>query len=182
MITFLFSVVVMTSSGGLLSERTPAAGMLVGVVDLNAAGASYANMTVDQLTAERIRLVETMPSLGVGIGLTIAGGAVLLTGLVLVASFYIELIVVGLIVMAASIPLLIIGPVLLFGAMRERREAQAQVRLVDQRIAQLKRDELGPPPVQNDPALNEVPPPPPVRPPGSEFAPNVPPRVLLATF
>ncbi|MDP1824334.1 MAG: hypothetical protein Q8L48_13855 [Archangium sp.] len=181
MTSLVLSVVVMTSSGGLLSERTPAAGMLVGAVDLNAAGASYANMTVDQLTVERMRLVETMPSLGLGIALTAVGGGVLLTGLVILGSAY-ELIVVGLIVMAAAVPLLIIGPILLFGALRERREVQTQVRLVDQRIAQLKRDEFAPPPVQNDPGLNEVPPPPPVRPPGSEFAPHVPPQVLLATF
>lgn len=180
MIALVLSLVVMTSSGGLLSERPPAAGMLIGAVELNA---GYDSMTVDQLTAERIRLVETMPSLGLGIALTAVGGGVLLTGLVIVSVAYeISVAIVGLVVMAASVPLLIIGPILLFGAMRERRGVQSQVRLVDQRIAQLKRDELAPPPVQNDPGLNEVPPPPPVRPPGSEFAPNVPPQVLLATF
>jgi hypothetical protein len=183
MISFVLSAVVMMSSGGLLAERTPAAGMLVGAVDLNAGAAAWDNMTVEQLTAERVRLVESMPSLGLGIGLTAAGGGVLLTGLIVVAAALdIGTLVVGLIIMAASVPLLIIGPILLFGAMRDRRGVQTQVRLVDQRIAQIKRDELAPP-VRNDGPVpnNEVPPPPPVRPPGSELTP-VQPQLLLATF
>ena len=84
---------------------------------------------------------------------------------------------------AAAVPLLIIGPILLFGALGGRREFQTKVRLIDQRLAQLKRDELGPP-VRNDrrPEKDEVPPPPPMRPPGSELTPPVEPQVLLATF
>ena len=184
MVSLVLSVVVMSASGGLLSERTPAVGMLVGAVNLRAEASSYDTMSVEELTTERVRLVEEMPSPGLGIGLTAAGGAVLITGLIIIsASYYVEVVVaVGLIVMAASIPLLIIGPILLFGALRERREFQTKVRLVDRRIAQIGRDPMEVP-VRNDspPENNEVPPPPPMRPPGSELTPVEPP-LQLATF
>ena len=184
MVSLVLSVVVMSSSGGLLSERIPAAGLLVGAVDLDSASAAYDTMSVADLTAERMRLVEAMPSPGLGIALTAAGGGVLITGLIILSLAYdVGLVVVGLIVMAAAIPLLIIGPILLFGALGGRREFQTKVRLIDQRLAQLKRDELGPP-VRNDrrPEKDEVPPPPPMRPPGSELTPPVEPQLLLATF
>ena len=186
MFSWVFSVVVMSTSGGLLAERAPTAGMLLGAVDLNAASANYDNMTVAELTIERVRLVEALPSLALGIGLTAAGGGVLLTGLIILASAYeVTVAAVGLVVMALSIPLLIIGPIFLFAALRERREAQAQLRLVDQQIAQVRRDELTPPPVRNNtlppPGGDEVPPPPPVRPPGSERE-QLEPQLLLATF
>ena len=171
MFSLALSVVVISSSGGLLSERVPAAGLLVGAIDLNTASASYDNMTVAELTTERARLVETMPSLGLGIGLTAAGGGVLLTGLIILAAAYdIAVAAVGLVLMALSVPLLIIGPIFLFGALRDRRGVQTQLRLVDQRIAQVRRDELSPPPQNTPPPprRDEVPPPPPMRPPGSE--------------
>ncbi len=176
------AVVVLSSTGGLLLERQPAAGLLVGAVSLNVQAGSYDTMSIVELGVERARLMETMPSLGAGIVLTAIGGGVLLTGLVLLglAVFDVEF-VVSLIVLAAAVPLLIIGPILLFSALRARREVQTQVRLVDQRMAQLKRDEFAPP-VQNDSRPDEVPPPPPVRPPGSELTPSVEPQLLLATF
>src|SRR5690349_2699618 len=104
MISLALSVALMTSSGGLLSERTPAAGMLVGVTDLNAQSAMYDNMTISELSTERARVAETMPSLGLGIALTSIGGGVLLTGLlILAAAEFVEIVIVGLVVMAASI-------------------------------------------------------------------------------
>ncbi len=180
MISLALSVALMSSSGGLLSERTPAAGLLVGAVNLNEAALSLENLSESELTAERARLLDSMPSLGAGIALTAAGGGVLLLGLTLAAvALDFELLIVGLVVMAASVPLLIIGPILLFGALRERRAAQAQVRLIDQRLAELHRDQLEGP--RND-GRDEVPPPPPVRPPGSQFAPDVPANLLIAAF
>ena len=178
MTSLVLSLVVMTSSGGLLAERVPAAGMLVGAVDLNTRAASLDQMSLTELTAERARLLDTMPSLGLGIALTAVGGGVLLTGLVIVSvALDLAVLAVGLVVMAASVPLLIIGPILIARAARERREAQTQVRLIDQRLAEMKRDELAPP-VRND----ETPPPPPMRPPGSQLLPVVEPMALLASF
>ena len=124
-----------------------------------------------------------MPSLGLGIALTVVGGGVLVAGLILlgVAVFDVEF-VISVILIGAAVPLLIIGPILLVAALRERGDVQKQVRLVDQRLAQLKREESAPPPVQDDTGPDEVPPPPPVRPPGSELTPWVEPQLLLATF
>jgi hypothetical protein len=186
MVSLVLSVAVLVSSGGLLAERVPAPGMLIGAVNLNGASALYDNMTIEELTAQRALVEESMPSLGLGIALTAIGGGVLLTGLVIISSgvFILELVLVGLVVMAASIPLLIIGPILIARAARERRDAQTQLRLIDQRIASIRRDESSPrlplpPPYEPS---NEQPPPPPMRPPGSEFAPSVAPSLLLASF
>lgn len=180
MFSLALSVALMSSTGGLLAERVPAAGLLVGAVDLNAAALSLESLSESELTAERARLLDTMPSPGLGIALTAVGGGVLLLGLTLaVIAYEPVLLIVGLVVMAASVPLLIIGPILLFRAMRERREAQTRVRLIDQQLAGQRRNQLEAP--RND-RLDEVPPPPPVRPPGSQFAPDVPADLLLATF
>ena len=180
MTSLVLSVWVMTSSGGLLAERTPAAGMLLGAVDLGAPPL-LEHMSLAELTTERTRLLETMPSMGLGIALTVVGGGVLLTGLVIAAATYItEVIIVGLVVMAASVPLLIIGPILLAHAARERREVQSQVRLIDQRMTLMQHQEFAPPPTQRP--VDETPPPPPMRPPGVEVVPGVAPQILLATF
>jgi len=180
MFSLVLSVALMSSSGGLLAERTPPAGWLVGAVNLNEAALSLENLSESELTAERVRLLDEMPSPGLGIALTAAGGGLLLVGLSLAAVAFEEaVIIVGVLMMVASIPLLIIGPILLAGALRDRRGVQTQVRLIDQRLAELHRDQLEGP--RND-GLNEVPPPPPVRPPGSQFAPDVPADLLLATF
>ena len=175
MFSLVLSAAVLVSSGGLLSERTPTEGMLIGAVNLRGAGALYDNMTVEELTAQRAIVANSLPSMGLGIALTCIGGGVLLTGLTIVAvAQFLEILLVGLVVMAAGIPLVIIGIVMIARVARERRDAQAELRLIDQRIAGIKRDEFAPPPVDQpayDPK-NEPPPPPPMRPPGSEFAPN----------
>lgn len=179
MFSLALSVALMSSSGGLLAERTPAAGMLVGAVNFNDQARALENLSLSELTTERATLLDSMPSPGLGIALTVGGGALLLVGLTLVVAFYeAAVIITGLVMMVASIPLLIIGPILLASALRERRDTQTRVRLIDQRMAEMRRDELAP---QND-GRDEVPPPPPVRPPGSEWAPNVPADTLLATF
>lgn len=183
MFSLVLTVGVMVSSGGLLAERTPAAGLLLGAVDLNAASAAYDNLSIAELTAERLRLSETLPSPGLGIALTAIGGGVLLFGLTLAAIAFEEgLLIVGLLVMAASVPLLIIGPILIAGALRDRRAIQTQLKLIDQHIAAINRENDGGSPTPTAPVNDEVPPPPPVRPPGSEFAPYVAPTLLLASF
>ena len=184
MTSFVLGVALLVSTGGLLSERTPTAGMLIGVTDLNAQSAQYDNMTLAELSSERERVAALMPSLGLGIALTSVGGGVLLTGLFLVAvAEFVEIVIVGVLFIVASIPLLIIGPILLASAARERRDVQTQLRLIDQRIAAVRRDEVPSAPTspEYDPKT-EPPPPPPVRPPSSEFLPNVMPQLVLASF
>lgn len=178
MVSLVLSITLISSTGGLLAERTPAAGMLVGAVNLNQAGASLDNLSLTELTTERASLVDSMPSLGLGIALTAAGGGLLIIGLSLLAAEIFEVLVVGLVMMAASVPLLIIGPILLAGAVRERRDSQTRISLIDQRLAEMRRDEVQP---QND-GQYETPPPPPMRPPGSQWAPTVPASTLLARF
>lgn len=172
MTSLVLSIVVMTSSGGLLAERVPAAGLLMGAVDLNAA--PIEGMSLTELTVERTRLMSTMPSAGLGVALTAIGGGVFLTGFTV---FLYASILVGVVIMVAAIPLLIIGPILLVNAGRERRAQQARVFAIDRRIATMGQDGTSPLPPQND----EVPPPPPVRPPDVERA-TVAPQLLLATF
>ena len=185
MVSFTLSVVVMLSSGGLLADRTPTAGMLVGATDLNAQSAMYDNMTVAELSAERARVASLMPSLGAGIALTAVGGGVLLTGLFLIAvAEFVEIVIVGVVLVVASLPLLIVGPILLASAARERRETQTTLKIIDQRIAAVRRDEVAPSSPsapEYDPKL-EPPPPPPVRPPSSQFAPVISPSLVLASF
>ena len=114
-----------------------------------------------ELTAERTRL--------------------LLVGLIIATvTFELAPILIGLVMIVASVPLLIIGPILMARAFRERRSVQNEVRLIDLRISQVERG--GQPPAPTQPGQEEVPPPPPMRPPGSEFLPTVAPNILLATF
>lgn len=180
-LSLVLSVGLMSVSGGLLSERTPTTGMLLGAVSSSFESAAYDNMTVAELTAERTRLLDEMPSPGLGIGLLAGGAGLLLVGLIIATvSFEVVPILVGLVMMVASVPLLIIGPILMARAFRERRGAQNEVRLIDLRISQVERG--GQSPVPTQPGQEEVPPPPPMRPPGAEFLPTVAPNILLATF
>lgn len=176
-ISLVLSVGLMSVSGGLLSERTPTTGLLV---SSSFESAAYDNMTVAELTAERTRLLDDMPSPGLGIGLLAGGGGLLLVGLIIATvTFELAPILIGLVMMVASVPLLIIGPILMARAVRERRGVQNEVRLIDLRISQVQR---GGQPLPTQPGQEEVPPPPPMRPPGSEFLPTVAPNILLATF
>ena len=184
MVSFALGMALLISQGGLLSERTPVAGMLIGATDLNAQSAQYDNMSLAELTVQRERVAALMPSLGLGIALTAVGGGALLTGLFLIAvAEFVEIVIVGVLFVVASIPLLIIGPILLASAARERRDVQTQLRLIDQRIAAVRRDEVPSTPTspEYDPKA-EPPPPPPVRPPSSEFVPHVAPQLVLASF
>jgi hypothetical protein len=128
MVLSLLSVALMTTSGGLLAERTPVAGMLMGR-NLEIAAAGLEGMSLNELTIERTRLVSEMPSPVLGIVLLSVGGGVLLTGLV-IAGIATDLatLAVGLIVMAVSVPLLIIGPILLASALRQRRTNETRLR------------------------------------------------------
>jgi len=175
MVLSLLSVALMTTSGGLLAERTPVAGTLMGR-NLEIAAAGLEGMSLSELDAERTRLTSELPSPVLGIVLLSVGGGVLLTGLA-IAGLATDLatLAVGLVVMAASVPLLIIGPILLASALRQRRASETRLRLVNQQMREL---ELG---GQNQ-GSDETPPPPPVRPPDAWLIPTVVPQVLVATF
>lgn len=178
MTALVLTFVVMSSSGGLLAEKAPTAGLLLGAAPRNGDLDLY-NMSLTELTAERLRLQESMPGPGVGIALTAVGGGLLLTGLILIAyTFAIEPILVGVALSLVSIPLLIIGPILIGASVRERRQNTSRIRAIDARISQMNRDSQIPPPAGSD----EVPPPPPMPPPGVDLGPAATPSLLLATF
>lgn len=178
MTALVLSLVVMTSSGGLLAERTPAAGLLMGAA-VQVADADLATMSLTELTAEKVRLQESMPGPGVGIALTAIGGGALLTGLLIIsAAFTVEVVLIGLVVAVAAVPLLIIGPILIGAGARERRQQTNRIRAIDARVSQMNRDSQIPAPAGND----EVPPPPPMPPPGVDLGPAATPSLLLATF
>ncbi len=174
MMSMVLSLVVVTSSGGLLSERIPVAGMLVGAAELSEAPlvpvATVENMSLSELTAERARLVELRPGLGLGITLTSIGGVVFLIGLGTAVTY----LVAGLIIMGTAVPLLVIGPILLARAIRERKEIQSQIKAIDRRLSNNK----------TAPSMSpdEVPPPPPVRPPDASLFPTVDAQFVLARF
>lgn len=177
MVLSLLSMALMTTSGGLLAERTPVAGMLMGR-NLEIAAAGLEGMSLSELDAERTRLTSDMPSPVLGIVLLSVGGGVLLTGLVIVGiATDLATLAVGLIVMAASVPLLIIGPILLASALRQRRTNETRLRLVNQQMRELERGGQN-----TGPGSNETPPPPPMRPPDVWMIPTAVPQVLVATF
>lgn len=165
--SMVLTVLLMTSSGGLLSERAATTGLLMGA-DFDAAALEA--MSVPDLMTERARLLDERPSVALGVSLTVAGAAVLVVGL---AFIYVAP-VIALIIMAISVPLLILGPIFWVKAARERRDIQLQLRIIDRRLDQLRNTGYPAPPG------NEVPPPPPPRP-DSVMAPFEP-QLLLATF
>jgi hypothetical protein len=177
MLFSLLSVAVVTTSGGLLAERTPVAGMLLGR-NLEIAAAGLEGMSKTELDAERVRVMEAMPSPALGITLTAVGGGVLLTGLVIVgAATTLEVLAVGFVIIAASVPLLIIGPIMLARAIRERRNSETRLRLINQQMRELDNGRGSEQPTNTD-----TPPPPPVRPPDVFLIPTALPQVLVATF
>ena len=172
MLFSFLSVALMTTSGGLLAERTPVAGMLLGR-NLEIAAAGLEGLSKTELDAERTRVLENMPSPALGITLTAVGGGVLITGLILVYANAI----VGLVVMAVSVPLLIIGPIMLARALRERRTSETRLRLINQQMRELESGRS-----VEQPTNGETPPPPPTRPPDVFLIPTAVPQVLVATF
>ncbi len=173
MTSLVLSAVVMLSSSGFLSEKAPAPGLLLGATDFSTAPVE--SMALTELVAERARLIEARPGLGLGLALTISGGGVFLVGF---AVFLVASIIVGAIIMGAAVPLLIIGPLLIANAGKARRPIDLRVRAIDARIGAIKRgDAISPPEVDEGGA-----PLPPPRPPDVWLLPVVEPQVLVATF
>ena len=75
------------------------AGLLLGTINPNT-GSLYEGLSITELSAERVRLLDSMPSLGAGIALTAVGGGLLVTGLVILSvTFDVVEVVVGLVLL-----------------------------------------------------------------------------------
>lgn len=170
------TTVAMLSSGGLLSERAPAPGLLMGQMDLSEL--PIEQLSVPELEAERLRLHSERPGLGLGIALIVVGGVGDLLGLAMLAAaaevFFLDtgLVVATLAVLAVGIAATVVGIALLVGALHARRENTERVRAIEARLGQIRRGEAVEPPP------NELPPPPPM--PGAALP--VLPAVVLASF
>jgi hypothetical protein len=172
----LLTLTMMTSSGGLLGDRIPAPGLLLGRVNPTAFRASLEHMSLAELMDERDRLTNERPSIWFGLGLTIGGAVAVVTGVIMMAvGFYTEVLATGFILALAGVGLLIAGPIILFSALRAQRAADQQLKVVDQRVEALKQGDTAPP-------LLETPPPPPARPPDVELVPSLFPSLTVATF
>lgn len=162
MLFAIASTVMMLSSGGLLSERVPAQGLLVGAIDL--AQLPVEQLSMEELSAEKIRMEENRPGLGLGIGLLIGGGV---TALISSVVFLVTVIgsagfVVSGIILVAAVVAVVFGVIFLVKGIREKREYSNRMRAIDTRIAQIRRGDVIAPPSNSDvPPPPLMPPPPP---------------------
>ncbi|MFT3712325.1 MAG: hypothetical protein QM817_32160 [Archangium sp.] len=133
--TLVLVTTLLVTQGGLLSEAVPRAGLLleaqVAVTATPAATPKLADLTNEQLQAERRRLVDSAPSVLLP-SLLIVGGAIGFT--VGVGIFLFSTMVVGGIVMAIAAPVVITGLVLLLMQGPTRRDAAKQVKEIDRAL------------------------------------------------
>ena len=191
MLSLALSMAVMTSSGGLLSEHLPAGVRLLdapSVVpsamlgrirdrdrdrdrDDGLSRAELQSMSLQQLHEEYDRLEDEKPGIGLGLTLTIVGGAVLLTSFFFWYGWW----YVGLIMTLPAIALCIIGPILLAKAIRARHRYNRDQDAIDRQIRVLESGGQGgavPP--------GPTPPPPPPPPPMGGL--TAVPQVVVASF
>jgi hypothetical protein len=160
-------------------------------------------MTREQLQGEYRRLDSERPGLGLGIGLSAAGGGCLIFGAVYgLYAFWLSYlftgvdstvvsigigtaIVCGVLLVAGGV-MLTIGLIKLFGTLKKRRAYGERMDDINSRLEQMDRGGGYPaqpgeaPPPGND-ATPMPPPPPPPPPPGAMFQ-NVQPSMVLASF
>ena len=154
---FALTTVVMLSSGGLLSERVPAQGLLVGAVDLSTLPVEQ--LSLAELEKERLRLEDERPGLGLGIGLIIGGGVADILGLAIAAySYSLAGVVIGLSILTVGIVATVFGIVFLVKGIRGRHQTSARLHAVETRITQIRKGQVVEPPPNEDIPL----PPPPV--------------------
>ncbi len=163
MFSLALTLVVSSATGGLLAETMPAHVRVLDAGELvlgQYAPAVGQPESLAQLRAEYAELEASRPSLGLGLGLLIPGGVATLIGLFVVAyAYYVEVLIVGLVVMGVGIPLVIIGAILTANAVRHGRDVNARLSALRSRIRNLEANGGGleaPLPVAPD-----APPPPP---------------------
>lgn len=161
---------VLVLQGGLLSEATPRAGLLLAAAEVPAPTAvaeapKLETMTLAQLEAERVRVEGTIPSVLPAALCFTVGGGVFVVG----AGFFLfSSMVVGGVLFAIATPIIVAGIVLVLINGPARAAASTRLREIRRLKVLLEQRDQG----------FDVPPPPP--PPGVERA--VEPSLLLATF
>lgn len=186
MLSLALSVALLSSSGGLLSERLPSSARLVdastlafGTVLGASAGdekvRSLESLTRGELEAERLRLLDSQPSFVPGLVVAGAGVAGVVVGVVLLAVTARTIgTAAGLVTLLGGVAAMVTGAVLLIVAAVRGPAVTSQLRRVEQRINTLLKE-------QGDTPAGDAPPPPPP-PPGALRDLPQPPQVLLATF
>lgn len=139
MFTLALALVASSTTGGLLADSMPAHVRLLDAGELVLA--QYAPPPPGQpqslaaMRAEYAELEASKPSLGLGLGLLIPGGVSTIIGLALAAyAIYVEVLVVGLVMLGVGIPLVVVGAILLANAVRHGREINAQMSALRYRI------------------------------------------------
>lgn len=182
------AALVSSSSGGLLSDY---ASPHMRFIDVPAETAGFVarvskyaapnleQLTVEQLRAERARLEDERPGLGLPIGLLIGGGVLAAVGYGVfwgVAS-------AGLIMMGAGVAAMVVGTVFLIINISKRSAIGRDLTYIDSLI---RTRTMGAPPGMPGTSPDYVPPsdvpPPPPPPPPGVFAPVPPPQLQLASF
>lgn len=164
--TFVMLSTLLCLEGGLLADRTPTAGLLLGAAETaeSVPPRPLSDLTLEELEAERQSVLATRPSLippmlviGAGaIGFTIGTG-ILLFSTIIVGSF----------VMGVAAVVVIVGIVLVLNTGPARAVAARRLKEIDRAVTDRKREQLRPPP-------------PAILPPGVQWGP--PPSLLLASF
>jgi hypothetical protein len=146
--TWVLLNTLLVAQGGLLSEVAPRAGLLLEAQVSPSTTPTLDDLTLQQLEAERARVISQRPSPLPGALVLAGGGGVLTVGL---GIFLFSSLVVGGIVMAIATPLMVTGVVLLLMSAPARHEADDRLKAIDRatralRILEQQRDEVPPPP------------------------------------
>jgi hypothetical protein len=138
MFTLALALVASSTTGGLLAETMPSHVRLLDAGDLvlgQYAAPAGQPQSLAAMRAEYAELEASKPSLGLGLGLLIPGGVSTIIGLSLAAyAVYVEVLVVGLVLLGVGIPLVVIGAILVANAVRHGREINAQMSALRYRI------------------------------------------------
>lgn len=180
MLTALLMATCAASLSGNVAKDTPYHARLLAQADLPTA-------TIDRnaLAIERERLIESRPGLGFPITMLAIGGTTsVLFIAIMAASYYLETLIIGGVLLAGAATLVVIGIIALINRLGERKETDARIQAIDRKIGPagprtVVPDDLsappGPPPPMPQP--ENVPPPGPPPPPPPPLA-----MLTVATF
>lgn len=166
--TLVLLSTLLTLEGGLLTERAPQPGLLLGASEVTAPGStpSLAELTPEQLRAARTLALDARPSI-LAPALIIGGGAVVLTvglGVLLFSS-----VTIGAVILAVSAAVLAVGVVLVLLQGPARATATARLKAIDAELTERRARDL------RTPVFEQQTPPP-----GVQLAPE--PGLRLASF
>lgn len=147
--TFVMLSTLLCLEGGLLAERAPTPGWLLGAAEtVEAPSRPLSDLTRAELEAERRTVLDARPSLVPSL-LVVGAGAIgftIGTGILLFAT-----IIVGSVVMGVSAVAIIVGVVLAMNIGPAREAAAKRLKEIDRVMDQRRREELRPVPVMPPP-------------------------------